>query len=67
MKNEFPPVDEELIKRLDELYPITDADLKAPEWERAFLAGQRDVVNRLRTEWKQQEKRMQQNTVRRRA
>ena len=67
MKNEFPPVDEELIKRLDELYPITDADLKASEWERAFLAGQRDVVNRLRTEWKQQEKRMQQNTVRRRA
>ena len=67
MNNEFPPVDEELIKRLDELYPITDADLKASEWERAFLAGQRDVVNRLRTEWKQQEKRMQQNTVRRRA
>ena len=67
MNNEVPPVDEELIKRLDELYPITDADLKASEWERAFLAGQRDVVNRLRTEWKQQEKRMQQNTVRRRA
>ena len=67
MKNEFPPVDEELIKRLDELYPITDADLKAPEWERAFLAGQRDVVNRLRTEWKQQEKRNQNNIVRRRA
>ena len=67
MNNEFPPVDEELIKRLDKLYPITDADLKAPEWERAFLAGQRDVVNRLRTEWKQQEKRNQNNIVRRRA
>ena len=67
MRNEFPPVDEELIKRLDELYPITDTDLKAPEWERAFLAGQRDVVNRLRTEWKQQEKRNKNNTVRRRA
>ena len=65
--NEFPPIDEELIKRLDELYPITDADLKASEWERAFLAGQRDVVNRLRTEWKQQEKRNQNNIVRRRA
>lgn len=65
--NEFPPIDEELIKRLDDLYPITDADLKASEWERAFLAGQRDVVNRLRTEWKQQEKRNQNNIVRRRA
>ena len=65
--NEFPPIDEELIKRLDALYPITDADLKASEWERAFLAGQRDVVNRLRTEWKQQEKRNQNKIVRRRA
>ena len=53
----WPPIDEDLVARLNEMYPITDADLSGSEWDRAFLAGQRDVVKKIESIRQQQKKR----------
>ena len=47
-KNNWPPIDEQLVERLDEMFPITDGDLEASEWDRAYLAGQRSVVAKIK-------------------
>lgn len=53
----WPPIDQDLIDRLQEMYPISDMDLKGSEWDRAFLAGQRDVVAKIESIKQQQQKR----------
>ena len=38
---EIPRIEQELIECLDERFKLTEAHLKEPEWDRAFLAGPR--------------------------
>ena len=54
---QWPPIDEMLIQRLEEMYALTDSHLQADEWDRAYLAGQRDVVNKIKSIREQQHKR----------
>lgn len=54
MANEFPRIERELIEELEKRYPLTDSILNQDEWTRAFLAGQRDIVRRLRLEMERQ-------------
>ena len=54
MSNEFPRIERELIEELDKRYPLTDSVLHQDEWTRAFLAGQRDIIRRLRIEMERQ-------------
>lgn len=54
MSNEFPRLERELIEELEKRYPLTDSVLNQDEWTRAFLAGQRDIVRRLRIEMERQ-------------
>ena len=44
---EFPRIDEDLLNELERRYPLTDSILQQTEWQRAFLAGQRDIIRRL--------------------
>lgn len=64
---EFPRLDEDFIKLLEDMYPLTDADLRATDWDRAFLAGQRDVVQKLRHEYGKQQKQFSKSQIERRA
>ncbi len=57
--DKWPPIDELLITRLNEMYAMTDSDLQAEQWDRAFLAGQRDVVKKIASIHEQQHKRAQ--------
>ena len=51
---ELPRIDRELIEFLEKRYPLTDSVLNQDEWTRAFLAGQRDIIRRLRLEMDRQ-------------
>lgn len=54
MSNELPRIERELVEDLEKRYPLTDSILSRDEWTRAFLAGQRDVIRRLRIEMERQ-------------
>lgn len=45
--DKWPAIDERLVPRLRELYPLTEDSLKMTEWDRAFLAGQRDIIQKI--------------------
>ena len=54
---QWPPIDEMLIARLNEMYALTDSSLADSEWDRAFLAGQRDVGRKIESIREQRHKR----------
>ena len=54
MPNELPRIERELVEELEKRHPLTDSVLSRDEWTRAFLAGQRDIIRRLRIEWERQ-------------
>jgi hypothetical protein len=62
---EFPRIDEDLLNELERRYPLTDSILQQTEWQRAFLAGQRDIIRRLRIEYERQQEINMKSTHRR--
>lgn len=64
---EFPRIEEDLIKALLDVYEITDSHLKSSEWDRAFLCGQRDVIQKLRHEFEKQKRKNSKSQQIRRA
>jgi len=63
--NEYPRIEEELIAALENKFQINDAHLTASEWDRAYLAGQRSVVQLLSLVRQQQEQQNQRATQKR--
>ena len=63
--NEYPQIEEELIAALQKKFQINDAPLTASEWDRAFLAGPRSVVQLLSLVRQQQEQQNQRATQKR--
>tara|TARA_Y100000004_G_C8702549_1_gene322303 strand:+ start:42 stop:239 length:198 start_codon:yes stop_codon:yes gene_type:complete len=63
--NEYPRIEEELIAALETKFKINDAHLTASEWDRAYLAGQRSVVQLLSLVRQQQEQQNQRATQKR--
>jgi len=63
--NEYPRIEEELITALENKLQINDAHLTASEWDRAYLAGQRSVVQLLSLVRQQQEQQNQRATQKR--
>lgn len=63
--NEYPRIEEELITALENKFKINDAHLTASEWDRAYLAGQRSVVQLLSLVRQQQEQQNQRATHKR--
>lgn len=63
--NEYPRIEEELITALENKFKINDAHLTASEWDRAYLAGQRSVVQLLSLVRQQQEQQNQRATQKR--
>ena len=63
--NEYPRIEEELITALENKFKINDAHLTASEWDRAYLAGQRSVVQLLSLVRQQQERQNQRATQKR--
>jgi hypothetical protein len=55
MDDLFPPIDEALIKRLDEVYPESCADPAASEREIWMAVGARQVVRMLRAVYLEQQ------------
>ena len=63
--NEYPRIEEELITALEKKFQINDTHLTASEWDRAYLAGQRSVVQLLSLVRQQQEQQNQRATQKR--
>ena len=55
MDDLFPPVDEALIKKLDEVYPESCADPAASDREICMAVGARQVVRMLRAVYLEQQ------------
>ena len=55
MDDLFPPVDEALIKKLDEVYPESCADQAASDREIWMAVGARQVVRMLRAVYLEQQ------------
>ena len=55
MDDLFPPIDEALVKRLDEVYPESCADPAASEREIWMAVGARQVVRMLRAVYLEQQ------------
>ena len=62
---EIPRIEQELIDCLDERFKLTEAHLKEPEWDRAFLAGQRSVIQFLSSVRIAQEEKNKQSITKR--
>jgi len=54
--DEWPYIDDRTIELLRDSYKITDGSLSLSDWDRAFLCGQRSVVDKLESIRKLQEK-----------
>lgn len=54
--DEWPFIDDRTIELLRDTYRITDDSLSSNDWDRAFLCGQRSVVDKLESIRKIQEK-----------
>lgn len=63
--NEYPRIEEELIAALQKKFQINDVHLTSSEWDRAYLAGQRSVVQLLSIVRQQQEQQNQRATQKR--
>ena len=55
MDDLFPPIDEALVKKLDEVYPESCADPAASEREIWMAVGARQVVRMLRAVYLEQQ------------
>ena len=55
MDDLFPPIDEALVKRLDEVYPESCADPASSEREIWMAVGARQVVRMLRAVYLEQQ------------
>lgn len=55
MDDLFPPIDEALVKKLDEVYPESCADPAASEREVWMAVGARQVVRMLRAVYLEQQ------------
>ena len=55
MDDLFPPIDEALVKKLDEVYPESCPDPAAPEREIWMAVGARQVVRMLRAVYLEQQ------------
>jgi hypothetical protein len=55
MDDLFPPIDEALIKRLDDIYPESCADPASPDREIWIAVGARQVVRMLRAVYLEQQ------------
>lgn len=56
--DEWPFIDDRTIELLRDIYTITDGSLSLSEWDRAFLCGQRSVVDKLESIRKLQQKQL---------
>ncbi len=50
----FPPIDEAIIRRLNELYPEKCPDIDTPDRNIWFYSGQRSVVKMLESVYNEQ-------------